>query len=76
MCLRTGAIGFALFTRGHINDTIFASWTTADGAEEFISETLGMTLGELGRKFDAWAVAQSQSRSVFSNRVDACSLRI
>lgn len=62
LSLRTGAIGFALFTRGHVNDSIFASWATANGAEEFISETLGITLGELGRKFDAWAVARSQSK--------------
>lgn len=63
LSLRTGAIGFAVFTRGHINDSIFSSWSTANGAEEFILETFGMTLGELGRKFDAWSVARSQSKN-------------
>ncbi len=62
LSVRTGAIGFAVFTRGHINDSIFATWSTVNGAEDFISEILGMTPGELGRKFDAWSVARSQSK--------------
>lgn len=41
---------------------MIVTWMVSGGAEEFISETLGMTLGEVSHKFDVWAVARSSSK--------------
>ncbi|KAF9441024.1 hypothetical protein P691DRAFT_685393, partial [Macrolepiota fuliginosa MF-IS2] len=58
---RTGCIGFAVFTRGHINNS---TWSVCIGSKDtldFFPEVLGISSIELAQRFDAWSVARTKS---------------
>ncbi|TFK16967.1 hypothetical protein FA15DRAFT_711237 [Coprinopsis marcescibilis] len=56
---RTGATGFFVVARGHVNDSFVPAIADAGDASTFFVEVLGMTGNELARNFDAWCVARS-----------------
>ncbi|KAG6806352.1 hypothetical protein H0H92_011616 [Tricholoma furcatifolium] len=52
---RTGALGFAFFTRGHVLDSVLPGMIESQDSLKFISEVMDTTPVELARKFEQWA---------------------
>ncbi|KAJ3576380.1 hypothetical protein NP233_g485 [Leucocoprinus birnbaumii] len=58
MSRRMGAVGLAVFSRGHVSNTIKPTiFRTDSQILDFITDTFGMSPLEFSLKFDAWAVA-------------------
>ncbi|EKM77184.1 hypothetical protein AGABI1DRAFT_11786, partial [Agaricus bisporus var. burnettii JB137-S8] len=65
LSVRTGIVAFAFFSRSHINDTMQPEWISTPGALDFLPDTMRTTAGEMGRKFELWAVTNGgQIKSV------------
>ncbi|KAF8991339.1 hypothetical protein BDQ17DRAFT_1433146 [Cyathus striatus] len=58
---RTGCAAFAFFTCGHVNDTMYPCWIDTNKSVDFCTEILGVTPGEVARKFDNWSCARTKS---------------
>ncbi|KAF7785029.1 hypothetical protein Agabi119p4_1194 [Agaricus bisporus var. burnettii] len=62
---RTGATGFAFFSRTHINDSMQPEWVSASDALEFLPESMQTSAGEMGRKLELWACNKDNSEFRF-----------
>ncbi|KAG6809960.1 hypothetical protein H0H92_013925 [Tricholoma furcatifolium] len=61
MSERCGSVGFAVFTRGHVHDTITPGWCDSQGAVAFLNEVLEITPYDLVKKFEIWACAKDRN---------------
>ncbi|KAG6809121.1 hypothetical protein H0H92_001477 [Tricholoma furcatifolium] len=61
---RVGTVGFAFFSRGHINDSIIPGWIESQGALEFVKDVLETTPEELANKFELWACTKNHKKKV------------
>ncbi|KAG6807335.1 hypothetical protein H0H92_007964, partial [Tricholoma furcatifolium] len=57
---RVGTVGFAFFSRGHINDSIIPGWIDSQGALGFVKDVLETTPEELANKFELWACTRDR----------------
>ncbi|KAG6809555.1 hypothetical protein H0H92_015832 [Tricholoma furcatifolium] len=57
---RVGTVGFAFFSRGHINDSIILGWIDSQGALGFVKDVLQTTPEELANKFELWACTRDK----------------
>ncbi|KAJ7028592.1 hypothetical protein C8F04DRAFT_1290550 [Mycena alexandri] len=64
---RTGMIGFGFFTRTHIHDKTVPIEIESWGALEFFPQVLRMDPRDIGAKFELWAIARDQGKSVSSS---------
>ncbi|KAG6852213.1 hypothetical protein C0991_001955 [Blastosporella zonata] len=56
-----GTMGFAFFTRGHINDTILPGWVESQQSLRFFNDVLDITPAEVLQKFEQWACTKDWS---------------
>ncbi|KAG6808136.1 hypothetical protein H0H92_005288, partial [Tricholoma furcatifolium] len=59
---RVGTVGFAFFSRGHINDSIIPGWIDSQGAVSFVKDVLQTTPEELANKFELWACTKDRGK--------------
>ncbi|KAJ7017127.1 hypothetical protein C8F04DRAFT_1279915 [Mycena alexandri] len=57
---RTGMLGFAIFSRGHIHDKTVPTQIQSMGALNFCTEILGITAQDLALKSELWCVARER----------------
>ncbi|KAJ7174439.1 hypothetical protein C8R46DRAFT_1214645 [Mycena filopes] len=57
---RTGMLGFAVFSRGHIHDKTMPTQIQSMGALDFCIEVLGISAQDLALKFELWCIARDK----------------
>jgi hypothetical protein len=62
---RSGMIGFAMFSRGHIHDKTIPVTMQSWGALEFIWEVLKKDPVDVAALFELWAVSRERGTSPF-----------
>ncbi|KAG6809369.1 hypothetical protein H0H92_000530 [Tricholoma furcatifolium] len=63
MYQRTGALGFAFFTRGHVLDNVIPGYVESQDSLKFITDVLNTTPAEIARKFEQWACSKDRGAS-------------
>ncbi|KAJ7893903.1 hypothetical protein B0H14DRAFT_3427203 [Mycena olivaceomarginata] len=57
---RTGMVGFAMFSRGHIHDKTIPTECQSLGALDFFEEIVGENFRDVGEKFELWCIAREK----------------
>ncbi|KAJ7857277.1 hypothetical protein B0H14DRAFT_3447978 [Mycena olivaceomarginata] len=68
---RTAVRGFAMFTRGHPDDSAMPSFVESDEASKFFEDTFDCSVWDVVRKFELW----SCNRDKMNNRNDIDAVR-
>ncbi|KAJ7809446.1 hypothetical protein B0H13DRAFT_1668142, partial [Mycena leptocephala] len=57
---RTGMVGFAMFSRGHIHDKTVPTECQSLGGLEFFQEIMGEPARDVAEKFELWCIAREK----------------
>jgi hypothetical protein len=60
---RTAARGFAMFTRGHPDDSAMPCFVESDMASKFFEDTFDCSVWDVVRKFELWSCNRDKSAS-------------
>jgi hypothetical protein len=60
---RTGMVGFAMFSRGHIHDKTLPTECQSLGALDFFEEIGGENFRDVAEKFELWCIAREKGGS-------------
>ncbi|KAJ7727402.1 hypothetical protein B0H16DRAFT_1331580, partial [Mycena metata] len=67
LAMRTGMMGFGIFSRGHIHDKTVPTQIQSMGTLDFCKEVLNISAQDLALKFELWCVARERGEFLLNS---------